>query len=381
MAKAGHLMQPLLGLKVLDFSTTVPGPLATLTLAEAGAIVIKVERSDGGDPGRSNKPQIEGESLQFALLNKGKRSLAVDLKDPRDLAKVVALAREADVLVEQFRPGVMARLGLGYEALSAVNPGLIYCSITGYGQSGPLAQRAGHDLTYLARNGVLSLGGGTNGEPILPPALMADIGGGSYPALLNILLALLQRQATGRGQYLDIAMAEQILPWISRQLAIVACEGEAPLPGASSHTGATPRYGLHRASDGKYIAIAPIEEKFWRNFCDAIELPEELRSPRAAVAAVKKAVAERLAQRPAEHWRQVFSGDDFCVEIVADLKEAVDDPHFASRGLFARKLAMANGQEFSALPVSLAPAFLSSRPESAPALGELKAGDDPWTRA
>ena len=365
------MARPLDGLKVLDFSTTLPGPLASLMLVEAGADVIKVERRDGGDPGRFNKPQIDGESLQFAMLNKGKRSIAVDLKDKTDLAAVLALAGKADVLIDQFRPGVMARLGLGYEALAAINPGLIYCSITGYGQTGPNAQRAGHDLTYLARNGVLSLGGGPNGEPVLPPALIADIGGGTYPAMINILMALAQRQKTGEGQYLDIAMAEQVFPWISRQLAVLAHEGKAPLPGTSSHTGGTPRYGLHRAADGKYIAIAPIEARFWRNFCEAIDLPEELRADGADVLVVREAIAARLAAQPSDHWKRIFDGDDYCVEVVADLEEAVRDPHFAERGLFSRRVTMANGQAFPALCVPLVPTFVSPDSASAPALGEL----------
>jgi alpha-methylacyl-CoA racemase len=365
------MAKPLEGLKVLDFSTTLPGPLASLMLAEAGADVIKVERRDGGDPGRFNKPQIDGESLQFAMLNKGKRSIAADLKDECDRAAILTLAGKADILIEQFRPGVMARLGLGYEALAAINPGLIYCSITGYGQDGPNAQRAGHDLTYLARNGVLSLGGGPNGEPILPPALIADIGGGTYPAVINILMAMAQRQKTGEGQYLDIAMAEQVFPWISRQLAVLAHDGKAPLPGASSHTGGTARYGLHRAADGKYIAIAPIEAKFWRNFCEAIDLPEDLRADSADVRAVRAAIGVRLAAQPSDHWRRVFDGDDYCVEVVADLQEAVADPHFMARGLFSRRVTMANGQSFPALCVPLVPAFVSPDSKRAPALGEL----------
>ncbi|MFT4015093.1 MAG: CaiB/BaiF CoA-transferase family protein, partial [Paracoccus sp. (in: a-proteobacteria)] len=316
------MIQPLSGLKVLDFSTTLPGPLATLMLAEAGATVIKVERSDGGDPGRFNKPQIADESLQFAMLNKGKRSLAVDLKSPAERDAVLKLAAGADVLIDQFRPGVMERLGLGYGAVSALNPRIVYCAITGFGQTGPNAQRAGHDLTYLARNGLLSLGGAEGGALALPPALIADLGGGTYPAVINILLALAQRQRTGQGSFLDIAMAEQGFPWISRQLAVLTHDGAAPRPGESSHTGGTPRYALHRASDGKYIAVAAIEAKFWRNFCDTIDLPETLRDPGADKAQVHAAIAERIGAHPSDHWAEAFAGDDFAVEVVRDLAEA-----------------------------------------------------------
>ena len=370
-------MPPLTGLNVLDFSTTVPGPLATLALADAGATVVKVERRDGGDPTRRTRPLSGGESLQFTMLNRGKRSLAVDLKDPDDRAAVVELAGKADILVEQFRPGVMDRLGLGYEALSRDNPGLIYCSITGYGQDGPYARRAGHDLNYLAKNGVLSLGG-KDGEPVLPPALIADIGGGTYPALVNILLALLERERTGRGRHLDIAMAEQIFPWISRQLAVLAGDGAAPRPGESSHTGGTPRYGVYRAADGRYVAIAPLEEKFWHGFCKAIDLPAELRATAADAGEVRAAIAERLAKHTSSHWQTVF-GDDSCVDVVRDLGEATADPHFTERGIFAQKLTMADGRTISALPPIPARGFVRDDAGAAPPLGELSVTDDPWS--
>lgn len=371
-------MQPLAGIKVLDFSTTLPGPLATLILAEAGATVIKVERRDGGDPGRFNKPQIDGESLQFAMLNKGKRSLAVDLKNSEDSGTIRRLVTETDILVEQFRPGVMERLGFGYEALSKINRRLIYCSVTGYGQTGPLSTRAGHDLSYLARNGVLSLGGGTNGEPILPPALIADIGGGTYPAIINILLALVQRSVTGRGAHLDVAMAEQGFPWISRQLAVTTAAQSAPLPGQSSHTGSTPRYGLHETSDGYYLAVAAIEEKFWQEFCDAIDLPQSLRRPDADIASVKQAIGTRVRAHGAQHWRSAFHERDCCVEIVVDLKQATSDPHFVARGLFDRKLKMANGEIVPALPVPIDKQFLSAHATGAPSLGEANGDTDRW---
>lgn len=371
-------MAPLEALKVLDFSTTVPGPLATLILAEAGAKVLKVERKDGGDPGRLSKPEIDGESLQFAMLNKGKRSIAVDLKDQADLDRILRFAVGADILVEQFRPGVMERLGLGYAALAKRNPGLIYCSISGYGQTGPLASRAGHDLTYLARNGILSLGGGTHGEPILPPALIADIGGGTFPAIINILLALIDRNATGQGRHIDVAMAEQVFGWISRQLAATIGTGAAPRPGESSHTGGTPRYGLHRTADGKFVAVAAIEDKFWTNFCTAIDLPNTLRERNADIGAVKVAIADRIGSRPADHWRHVFAGDDYSVEIVADLDEAMNDRHFVEREVFERRLALANGSMVSALPVPLADDFRTMETSAAPAHGDVGPNAASW---
>src|SRR5687768_8746098 len=197
-------MQPLEGIRVLDFSTLLPGPLATLLLAEAGAEVIKIERPGTGDEMRSYTPKFGTDSVNFALLNRGKRSIAIDLKAQNAVSRLRPLLEKADVIVEQFRPGVMDRLGLGYEAASALNPRVVYCSITGYGQSGPRAQTAAHDLNYIAETGMLALSAGPDGVPVLPPALIADISGGAYPAVMNILLALRACEKSGRGCKLDV---------------------------------------------------------------------------------------------------------------------------------------------------------------------------------
>ena len=221
------IAQPLAGLKVLDFTTLLPGPLATLMLAECGADVLKIE-PPGGEGMRQFETSSGDDAPVFALLNAGKRSLTVDLKDRAQLDTLMPLIAEADVLVEQFRPGVMDRLGLGYETLARSNPGLIYCSITGYGQQGPLAAQAGHDLNFMARTGVLALSPGAPDAPTVPPVLAADIAGGSYPAFFNILLALMTRARDGAGQYLDIAMADGAFPLARWALAQGWGEGHWP---------------------------------------------------------------------------------------------------------------------------------------------------------
>ncbi|MGZ5147730.1 MAG: CaiB/BaiF CoA transferase family protein, partial [Burkholderiales bacterium] len=203
-------MQPLKGVRVLDFSTLLPGPLATLILAEAGAEVIKIERPGRGDEMRSYEPRFGTDSVNFAMLNRGKRSIAIDLKQPDARDTLKPLLETADVIVEQFRPGVMDRLGLGYEALRAINPRIVYCAVTGYGQHGPRADVAAHDLNYVAESGMLSLTAGSDGAPVLPAALVADIAGGTYPAVINILLALREADRTGIGCKLDIAMADNL---------------------------------------------------------------------------------------------------------------------------------------------------------------------------
>src|SRR5439155_4536112 len=205
-------MQPLEGLLVLDFSTLLPGPMATLLLAEAGAEVVKVERPSGEEM-RSYRPRWGRESVNFALLNRGKKSLALDLKSDEDRKKLAPLLARADVIVEQFRPGVMARLGLDYDDIARINPRMIYCSISGYGQDGPKRDVAGHDLNYVGDTGLLALSMGSTRNPVVPPALIADIAGGAYPTVMNVLLALQQRARTGRGCYCDIAMAGNLFPF------------------------------------------------------------------------------------------------------------------------------------------------------------------------
>jgi crotonobetainyl-CoA:carnitine CoA-transferase CaiB-like acyl-CoA transferase len=203
--KGATIMQPLSGITVLDFTTLLPGPLATLMLAEAGAEVVKIERP-GGEELRRDPPYIDGESAVYALLNRGKKSIVLDLKAADARARLAPLLAGCDVVVEQFRPGVMARLGLGYEAVKAMNPRVVYCAITGYGQEGPRRHEAGHDLNYIAATGLLALSPGPADRPTVPPALIGDIGGGAMPAVMNILLGLRRRDATGEGCFIDIAM-------------------------------------------------------------------------------------------------------------------------------------------------------------------------------
>ncbi len=202
---------PLEGVLVLDFSTLLPGPMASLFLAEAGAEVIKVERPGQGEEMRVYQPRWGVSSVNFAILNRGKKSLALDLKDPADKAKIMPLIEKADVVIEQFRPGVMARLGLDYDTVAAINPGVV-CSITGYGQDGPKRDVAGHDLNYLGDTGMLALSMGTAETPVIPPALIADIAGGAYPAMMNILLALREKDRTGKGINIDVSMADKSVP-------------------------------------------------------------------------------------------------------------------------------------------------------------------------
>lgn len=347
--------QPLKGIRVLDFSTLLPGPMCSLLLTEAGAEVIKVERPGRGDEMRSYAPKFGGDSVNFALLNRGKRSITLNLKNELDRDSALHLVMESDILIEQFRPGVMSRLGLGYEDISAHNPRIIYCSISGYGQTGPMTDVAAHDLNYLAESGMLSLCAGSNGAPVLPPALIADISGGAYPAMMNILLALRQRDSSGRGCYLDISMADNLFPLMYWALGNGWAAGQWPLLGGELVTGGTPRYQIYRTKDGRFLAAAPLEQKFWENFVGALNSPELLDDASDPLG-VREKIASIISTATAAEWAQRFSGMDVCVAVVKTVQEATEHPHFIERGLFKSGLSH-DGRQMPALPTPINVAF------------------------
>lgn len=361
-------MRPLENIRVIDFSTLLPGPLAGLMLAEAGAQVIKIERPNTGDEMRSYDPKLGEDSVNFALLNAGKESIAIDLKASDAFTRLRPLIEQADIVIEQFRPGVMDRLGFGYADLKRINNRLIYCAITGWGQTGPKALVAAHDLNYMAEAGILGLTAGTDGAPVLPPVLAADIAGGAYPAVMNILLALRHRDQTGEGSYLDIAMGENLLSFVYWGIGNGFSAGMWPGGGDALVTGGSPRYQIYATADGRHLAAAPLEEKFWNNFCSIIELPEDMRSSGADPKAAIAAVATIIKRKSAAEWKAKFEGQDVCCSIVARLEEAVADPHFAARQIFDRKLSVA-GKTVPALPLPVADVFRATSSNPPPRLG------------
>jgi len=356
--------QPLTGILVLDFTTLLPGPLATLMLAEAGAEVIKVERP-GGEDMRAGAPRFDGEAAAFALLNRGKKGLAIDLKNENDRKLLRPLLEKADIIVEQFRPGVMERLKLGFADLRKINPRIVYCSISGYGQHGPRAGEAGHDINYQSLTGLLALQPGPAEKPVIPPALIADIGGGTMPAVINILLALRQRDATGEAIYLDVAMADAMFTFAWYAYATGHATGKFPAPGELRLVGASPRYQLYPTRDGKILACGALEQKFWLAFCNTIGLPAPLMNDAADPQATKSAIAAIIKDETAAHWRPKFAAADCCVTVMASLEEALHDPHFVERGLFAHRVAGPSGATMPALPVPIA-ATLREKPGAKP---------------
>ena len=313
---------PLAGLRVLDFSTLLPGPLATLMLADAGADVVKIERPGSGDEVRSYVPKLGDTSAIYATLNRGKRAFAADLSNTSDRRQVLQLAARAQVVLEQFRPGVAERLGIGYEQILAVNPAVVYCSITGYGQSGELKDRAGHDLNYLAQSGLMSIVSDPSGSPYLPVTNLADIAGGSYPAVLNILLGLRRSDSTGHGCHLDISMTHNLQVLAFANLAAERAGGGWPQPNAELLTGGSPRYHIYRTSDGRHLAVAALEQKFWQRFVELIGLAPEQQNDVGNEQRVITEVSNCIARQSAEHWRGVFATQDACATIVDTFSEA-----------------------------------------------------------
>lgn len=342
------------GVRVLDLTTLLPGPLATLYLAEAGADVLKIERP-GGEDLRRYPPFFDGRSITFEILNRGKRFLELDLKSEAGLQEIRTLIGEADILVEQFRPGVMARFGLDYENLRALNPRLIMCSISGYGQTGPRASQAGHDINYMGLTGLLNLSRGSLDHPVLPPTQIADIGGGSFPAIMNILLALVQRSRTGRGTYIDIAMSDAMFTFAPFAFAEIAKRNAVPGSGEMLLTGGSPRYGLYPTRDGRLVAVGALEDKFWSGLCQTVGLAPELRDDRVNPMATGAGLEDCFRARDSGEWQPILQSADCCATIVRDLRDALRDEHFIERGLFDAEIDLETGQSFAALPLPIAP--------------------------
>ncbi len=315
------------GVRVLDLSRLLPGPFCSMILADFGAEVIKIEEPVRGDYMRSIPPLAQQEGAVFLAVNRNKKSLTLNLKTEAGQRIFMELARTADVLLEGFRPGVMARLGLDYAALREVNPRLVYCSLSGYGQAGPYRQRAGHDLNYIALGGVLSLLGGEDCPPTVPGVQLADLCGGLWAALA-ITLALLARERTGGGQYLDVSMLDSVVSLLTVPAAVhFACRGGRP----SAPTQGQANYNVYRTRDGRYVALGALEHKFWRSFCQAVGREEWIaRQDDSSLIAEVQAL---FATRTLAEWEDFFADKDVCCEPVHTLDEVFADPQVQARGM------------------------------------------------
>ncbi len=327
-------MTPLSGIRVLDWTRLLPGPFATMVLGDLGAQVDKLEDPQGGDYLRHMPPQREGISSIFLALNRNKRSACLDLKKPAAKDAFLTLVRRYDVLVEQFRPGVLDRLGVSHATLLEANPRLVVCALTGYGQTGPLARRAGHDLNYLARAGVLGFQGPADRPPAVPGVQMADVGGGLW-SVIGILGALAERDRTGKGQVVDVAMIEASMPFAIASFG----HGFAGAParrGDEALSGGIAPYGTYATKDDRFVALAALEPKFWMAFCAGVGVEASLEAlvPGPHQAAIKEKLAAIFRGKTRDEWAAFGEKHDCCLEPVLEAGEVADDAHLRARGAF-----------------------------------------------
>jgi alpha-methylacyl-CoA racemase len=352
------------GVRVLDLTRLLPGPFASLVLADLGAVVDKVEDPGAGDYLRFVPPQMDGTSTAFRALNRGKRSLVLDLKRPEGVDALKRLVTRYDVVFEQFRPGVLDRLGVGHETMLKLNPRLVVCALTGYGQSGPLRDRAGHDLNYLARAGIMGLMGPSEGNPQPPAFQLADIGGGLW-SVIGILAALRERDRTGRGRIVDIAMTEGVIPFAAHVLSKLL-GGETPSRGNETLSGGVAPYNTYRTKDGKFVTLGALEHKFLKAFCEGVGLEFDLGAllPGPHQMELRARYQAIFQERTRAQWERFAAERDCCLEPVLEPDELFSDPHLEARRVFIDP----HGERPTQFRTPVTPSDLSPRP--APGRGE-----------
>jgi crotonobetainyl-CoA:carnitine CoA-transferase CaiB-like acyl-CoA transferase len=327
---------PIQGLKILDFTTLLPGPYATMTLADMGAEVLRIVSGARPDMMSFFPPFIPETDLSaaFAHLGRGKRCMTLNLKDHRAVQIIHRLIADYDIVIEQFRPGVMVKLHLDYDRLKAVNPSLIYCSITGYGQTGPLRNRAGHDINFLARSGIMSYSGKKEKGPSLMGTQIADIAAGSHNAVMGILAAVICRNKTGKGQHIDISMTDGMIAFNAIYGAGFLADGEEPSRGNALLNGGS-LYDFYETKDGQYLSVGSVEAPFFSAFCEIIGCPDLIPGGMAPpdVQPIKERIREIVKTRTRDEWTELFRKVDACVEPVLSLSETLDDDHARERNL------------------------------------------------
>ena len=344
---------PLNGIRILDLTRLLPGPVATLHLADLGAEVIKIEDPQVGDYARTLGTGSGEDSAYFRMINRNKQGLCLDLKKPDGVDVFLRLAREADVVIESFRPGVVDKLGIGYAAVAAVNPRIAYCSISGYGQDGPYKDLAGHDINYLGYAGVLDQIGLEGSQPAIPNFQIADLLGGALTAAMGILAAVIEARQSGQGRYIDVSMTDSVLAHTYFTMLRLNDAGRSAPRGTDLLSGGLPCYATYRCADGKYMAVGALEGKFWQLCCTVLGRPEWIT--RQWDASLKTEMGELFAGRGRDDWAAVFAAVDCCVTPILTPEEALLNEQMTARRMvleedgltqFAPPLKM-SGYEFT----------------------------------
>ena len=325
--------QALEGLKVLDLTRLLPGGYCTMLLADMGADVLKLEDPFGGDYVRWFPPKINEESAYFLAVNRNKKSMKLNLKHERGKEIFKELVKHYDVLVEGFRPGVMDRLGLGYEEISRINPRIVYCSISGYGQDGPYSQRAGHDINYIGVAGILGITGFKDRPPVVPGVPMADFGGGGMLAALGIMMALHYRERSGKGQYVDISMMDGVASWMANIAAKHFALNDPQNRGEVDLAGGFICYDSYETKDGLYLSVGALEPKFWTNFCRLIDREDliDVQVDATKDGKLKEEIAKIFKGKTMDEWLALLEGHDTCIEKINTVAEAMEDPQMLHR--------------------------------------------------
>ncbi|MCS5695741.1 CaiB/BaiF CoA transferase family protein [Desulfofundulus thermocisternus] len=321
--------------KVLDLTRLLPGPYATMILADLGAEVLKIEDLEAGDYLRGMGPQVGRESAWFHAVNRNKKSMRLNLKTLKGREIFLQLVREYDVVVESFRPGVMERLGLGYEILSAANPRLVYCALSGYGQDGPYSMRPGHDINYISIAGALGLTGSRGGSPVLPGVQVADLSGGLM-AVVGILAACIKNLQTGRGACIDVSLMDTVVSWMSLYLTQYLAGAGEPRRGAEDLNGGRVCYNIYSTRDGRYVSVGNLEPRFWENFCHAAGRPDLLPLQYREDEEARRAVQEFFSSKTLAEIMELFGRVDTCIEPVLDVSEVPAHPQVRARNLFIK---------------------------------------------
>lgn len=361
------MTMPLENIRVLDLTRLLPGPYCSQFFADFGAEVIKIEEPHIGDYARWTIPQVNGYSALFASLNRNKKSITLDLKSETDREKFLLLVESSDVLIESFRPGVMERLGIGYGMLKKINPKLIYCAITGYGQTGPFKDKPGHDINYLSYSGLLHYSTNDGGKPNVPAVQIADLGGGALMGVAGILMALIARNKTGKGQFVDISMLDGAVSWMQTILPDYFAgqkyeKSELPLAGGRAS------YGVYETSDGRYLAVGALEPKFWKAFCEGIKRPDLiplLNAPPEKQKEIRDIIQTEIYKKSLAEWQAIFEKTEACVSPVLTVEEMLELEQIKEREMFFEF----EGQTYLANPIKLSdtPAKIFAK---APSLGE-----------